>query len=181
MSEETLQPVDDATEDEAEAAVTDRWAGVELELGKLVVAWSKVDFFVSRVFVGLARLSEPAATLLIRRLKGEGMEQIIFSLLRAWEPASDAEQIGAWMQKVKKVREERNALFHGALVDQFDGVQWQPTNIAYVFDKATGVASLGGPRLSVEMLSGLRAQLREISAEYNKLPAVAHEGITVGD
>jgi hypothetical protein len=156
-----------------------RWAGVELELGRLIIAWSKVEFYVSRIFVGLAKLQEPAATLLIKRLKGEGMSAIIFGLLKRWD-AAEAEPITAWMKHVQAIREERNNLFHGAMVDQFDGVEWQPTNINYMFD-AEGVATLGGPRLTAEGLAELRAKMVDAQRDYGKLPEVAWEGITIND
>ncbi|MDF1478644.1 hypothetical protein PYV02_06045 [Leifsonia sp. H3M29-4] len=152
-----------------------RWLEIEASLGRLLVAWSRVEFYVSRVFLGVVELDEPAATVLVRRLTGDTMSDITLTLLKHRDPTV-SEPIRTWLKAVKLVREDRNKLFHGTLVDQSDGVEWLPTNVNYTLDEG-GVARLGGPRLTVKALADLRARMYDIQRDFATLPEIALRGI----
>jgi hypothetical protein len=167
------------TKETSEAEYEQRWLELEAHLGRLVVAWSRVEFYVSRVFVGLADLNDVTATLLVNRLTGDGMTDIALGLLKH-RPNSEAEPIKSWLKSVKSLREDRNRLFHGTLVDQSEGGQWLPTNISYRLDE-TGALFFGGTRLTTDSLTEMRARLYEVQRGYGKLPEVAWRGINIGD
>lgn len=154
-----------------------KWEEIALELGRLVIAWSKLEFFVTRVFVGLTGVVNPAETVLVRRLNANTMEQVIGDLL-ASRPAAEREPLVAWMKRVADLRKARNQLLHGSLVEQYDGDSWLPTLISYQFDRQTGKASFGGPRIVADDLRRLHDHVREVFHLYESLPIVAREGIT---
>ena len=114
--------------DASEAALRARWDEIALELGHVVIEWSKIEFYLSRIFVGVTCATEPVAALLIRRLAGSGMDATVGPLLATLLPG-EAGPIKAWLSDVKTLRKRRNAILHGTLVNQSDGEAWHPTNI----------------------------------------------------
>jgi hypothetical protein len=164
----------------SEVALRARWEEIALELGHVVIEWSKIEFYLSRIFAGITGATEPVAVLLSRRLAGSGMDAIVGSLLATLPPA-EAGPIKSWLRDVKALRERRNTLLHGTLVNQSDGEAWHATNIEYSFNKSTGEASFIGTRLVASDLRAFRAEMKVLAEAYTKLPPTARRGVIVGD
>ena len=106
-----------------------RWGQVEASIGKAVVMWSRLEFFIGMTFRASLNDSPPAVgAFLSRHLP---VNTLLEALKIAAKDFADAESsvIVEWVRQCAKLSTVRNNLFHGSYADQSDGTAWHPTII----------------------------------------------------
>lgn len=153
-----------------ESELNQHWDEIASYLGNVMIEWSRLEFLVSMVFLHVSRVPENVAALLARKLRGDGLDDLTRKLLSVLPPP-ESEPIRAWLDSVRALRQRRNSLLHGHLVNRSEDGAWYPTNLQWVYNARTGAATLDGSRLSSEQLSSLIDEIHAALAEFQKLPA----------
>lgn len=118
-----------------------RWTDVQTTIGKAVVMWSRLDFFIAMAF-RLALESPPAlSAYLARRLS---TAQRLEAMKIAARDYDEPDRLAAleWINLCSKLNTERNQILHRSYADQSDGEAWHPTALWL-----NGSGSSGGSRL----------------------------------
>jgi len=166
------------------AVVTDdeyekRWDAIALQLGYIVIFWSRIEFYLARAFFGVTEATEAASNVLARRLNASTIETIILELLPAI-PEDEATAIRAWVKKIQAARKWRNSSLHSILVDQKRDGAWHPSRVEFGIGK-DGAARISGEKITLAELTSFREDLGTIAKEYRTLPERARIGIQQND
>ncbi|SDO78243.1 hypothetical protein SAMN04487788_0877 [Microbacterium testaceum StLB037] len=106
-----------------------RWRQVEASIGKAVVMWSRLEFFIGMTFRASLQNSPTAVgAFLARQLQVSALLEAL-KIAATEFPDKGSESIRDWVGQCKSLSQERNRLFHGSYADQSDGIEWHPTII----------------------------------------------------
>jgi len=156
-----------------------KWDEIALQLGHIVIHWSRIEFYLARTFYGVSGASEALSNVLVRRLGASTLEAVLLDLLSGVE-ADQAIPIREWVRSVKRARVWRNSALHSVLADQKDEGEWHPTKLKFGID-ADGNAEISGERITPQELRVFKDELGRLAREHGKLPELARSGIVSVD
>jgi hypothetical protein len=157
----------------------EKWDAIALQLGHIVIHWSRIEFYLARTFYGITGTSEAVSNVLVRRLGANTLETVILDLLVGLETHQSV-PIREWVQSVKKARHWRNSALHSVLADRKDDGEWHPTKLRFGVN-ADGDAEISGERITPDELREFRTELGRLAVNHGKLPEVARLGIASVD
>lgn len=147
------------------AADSPEYLAIEVELGRLVTRWSKIEFLASKLLAELLGVDPAAVHLLINDLpankvflKGQWLAEHLAEL-------PDGPEIAAWYRDVDALRAKRNDMIHSGWAAEKAAGEWKPSRIRLVTKK--GKFSL---ETTVTTASDVRALVDEVAAVLRRVP-----------
>lgn len=131
-----------------------RWRQIEADIGKAVVMWSRLEFFIGMTFRASLKDSPPAVGAFLSRQLSVStlLEALKIVATDFGDPESSV--IREWVRQCATLNGVRNDLLHGSYADQSDGTAWHAT----VIRTSRSAGGMAPQHLEFERFDGARVQ-----------------------
>lgn len=139
-------------------------------VGHILMAWSKVELMLHRMFQALGNFEPYIARLLSSRLNAASLVDTCRSLAVSVENDHARLTLLDWLKDVDEVRVERNSVIHSTWAHLYAGNRgaWIAGTMSTRIDKKSGQSEDVFTAMDLEKLTHLRA--RTIELAFRKLP-----------
>lgn len=144
-------------------------------IGGVVVAWSRINWLLARLFEHLAGVTDDyVRQVLLSRLRDHALDETCKQLAGRLS-TSDREAVRKWLKSVGELRMQRNELLHGTMSDYRtdEDPQWRAGRMRATLDRETGAVVFGAQEITADELSAFHQRVKAVHLAFFDLPETA--------